>query len=59
MVPTNSISTGYHLVFKSGVLVTLASAVADGAPLLLPIPSSDFIDILSFWAFVVAAAEAF
>ena len=55
----NSISIGYQMVSKSGVLVTLASAVVDGAPLLLLIPSSNFTDLLSFWASGVAAAEAF
>ena len=55
----NSISIGYPLVFKSEVLVTLASAIADGAPLLLPIPLSDFTELLSFWASGVAAVEAF
>ena len=47
-VPTASIAIGSRMVFESEDLVTLVSAVADGAPLLLPIPSSYFIDLLGF-----------
>ena len=44
----NSVAIGCRLVFESEALVTLVSAVADGAPLLSPIPSSYFADLLSF-----------
>ena len=46
--PTVSIAIGCRLVFESKALVTLVSAVADGAPLLFPISSSYFADLLSF-----------
>ena len=42
------VSIGCRLVFESEALVTLVSTVADGAPLLSPIPSSYFADLLSF-----------
>ena len=45
---TVSIAIGCRLVFESEALVTLVSAVADGAPLLFPISSSYFVDLLSF-----------
>ena len=46
--PTASIAIGRRLVFESEALVTLVSVVADGTPLLFPIPSSYFADVLSF-----------
>ena len=46
--PTVSIAIGCRLVSESEALVTLVSAVADGTPLLSPIPSSYFTDLLSF-----------
>ena len=44
----NSVAIGYQLVFESKALVTLVSSVADGAPLLSPILSSYFSDLLIF-----------
>ena len=46
--PTVSIATDCRLVFELEALVTLVSVVTDGAPLLFPIPSSYFADLLSF-----------
>ena len=46
--PTVSIAISCRLVFKSEALVTLVSAVVNGAPLLFLIPSSYFADLLSF-----------
>ena len=46
--PTVSIAIGCWLVFESEALVTLVSVVADGTPLLFPISSSYFADLLSF-----------
>ena len=56
--PTVSIAIGCRLVFESEDLVTLFSAVADGAPLLFLISSSYFADLLSFGLLPLRLPEA-